>query len=216
MTMKEIENMSKEIYLNEKDVPAAQKEQRYKFKAFPTPGKKFTSLKKLENRIDSFFDPEYEPKNQKDLHNERKTVLDLAYWLGYRSRHELYKAIYDKEEPAYGMVILGAVDKLNADFENRVRDIAEEESDTRTLFAFVERDDKLLAKYNPEEAKDEKAKVQISIKLAREERVKSVLADNFSKLNAKIAEAMNTADDTESFDVNYLKLTVPEPSKEEK
>ena len=175
---------------------------RSSYSAFPIRhlGRTIT-LRSLERRISHFFDPEFIPKaGSKDALNGRRNMLDLAYWLGYRSRPELLKAMYDSSQPEVAALLLAAVDKLNQRREDAAWSAAYVNNDTRTLLAFIERDDKLVDRYNPEMKKDAKGNVSITINMAREDRLSASIEESLSILDADIRRSMRDAEDCEEVD----------------
>ena len=175
---------------------------RSSYSAFPIKhlGRTIT-LRSLERRISHFFDPEFNPKEgSKDALNGRRNMLDLAYWLGYMSRPELLKAMYDSSQPEVAGLLLAAVDKLNQRHEDAAWSAAYVNNDTRTLLAFIERDDKLVDRYNPEMKKDAKGNVSITINMAREDRLSASIEESLSILDADIRRSMRDAEDGEEVD----------------
>lgn len=196
MSMVDTEMESREVVDFPGNPPSRGKVRRG-FRAFPTPGRRYPSLRKLEHRIDDFFDPDYEPTNSRDMQNGRRTILDLAYWLGYRSRPELYRDVYDKKEPEYGKMLLAAIDKLNAEYEYKAMRTAEENADAKTMMSIVDRNDKIIDRFNPDAGND-KGGMKITINLAHDERVRNVLADSVRKLDMQMEEARRMAVDAHS------------------
>lgn len=199
MSMVDTEMESREVVDFPGNPPSRGKVRRG-FRAFPTPGRRYPSLRKLEHRIDDFFDPDYEPTNSRDMQNGRRTILDLAYWLGYRSRPELYRDVYDKKEPEYGKMLLAAIDKLNAEYEYKAMRTAEENADAKTMMSIVDRNDKIIDRFNPDAGND-KGGMKITINLAHDERVRNVLADSVRKLDMQMEEARRMAVDAHSIPV---------------
>lgn len=162
-----------------------------RFKAFPVPNKSFPSLDKVEKRIDNFFNKDYLPKGR-DAQNPRLNLLDFAYWMGYKSRPELLKAAYDKTAPEYSRLLIAGIDRLNMQLETRLQAVAYAQEDTKTMLALVERNDRMMDKYNPE-LKDDKSNLNVTINIAREERIQAVMEESMSKLAEHIALAKKDA-----------------------
>ena len=180
-----------------------------RFKAFPTPTSKYKSTGALERRINKFFDPDYVPTGR-DAANSRATLLDLAYWLGYKSRPEMIKAAYDTKEPSYSRLILAAIDKLNERKETELELTAFGSGDSKTLLELLKRNDNMIDKYNPELSKNQSGGTTI-INLADSDRVRSAIEESILKLRA-VDDAKRNAEDAE-YEAIPIR-SIPSPSKE--
>lgn len=163
--------------------------------AFPTPSKKYPTASRLEHRINKFFDPDYSPSNKKDMQNGRESILDLAWWLGFKSRPELMKAAYDSSNPELARLILAAIDRINERFERSARQSAIDADDSKLLLEWVKRDDSIMEKANPELSKDANTKLQIKINISRDERINEAIKESMQAIDAEFKDVLSGESD---------------------
>jgi hypothetical protein len=173
-------------------------------KKYPTPGKKITSIGRLKKRIEQFFDEFYVPDNPKDGRNARKTVNDLALWLGYASSNSLYRAMASPEYPEYGEWLEYAVgrieDKFEKDWLNKIEHAGKDSKGYEQYDKFLARQDRARERAMP---KEDKSSLNVTVNIAKFERLDETIAKSVGALKILSAnpDAKKATDTSKAIDV---------------
>lgn len=167
-------------------------------KRYPTPTKKIKSISMLKKRINQFFDCDYIPNTPDDLKNNRKTINDLATWLGYASKNTLMLAIQNNSVPEYSEWLEYAVCKLENDIETawltRIESAPKNAKAFEQYDKFLARMDNVRARYA---AKEDKKDLNISINIAKVERIDEAIYKSVSNLQETVNKSIANAQDAD-------------------
>ncbi len=162
---------------------------QWKVFRYPTPTKKFKSIGQLRKRINNFFDADYVPSPKE--WQKRKTVNDLALFLGYSSKHALFASMRSDTEPEYNDWLDMAIGVIEDRIEEAWIERAKSTKDTKGFALYMERHDKQRGLYN--ESKD--SNVNININIAKQERIDSAIDNVMEIMNTSISTAKKDAVD---------------------
>ena len=160
-----------------------------------TPKKPLKSVPKLAQALNAFF--------SEHLDDPYITLNELAKAIGYSDEDAMVKDTFNVDNrPEYNALVKKAIGRVEDIYTRRMLAISDKAGDTRGYQIALQRMDKKRDKYDPDSVEqDVSTKINVSVKVQEDEKIKSMLDD---RLNGLLASAKGKA-------IDVVPRSIPEP-----